>query len=499
MNIATLLEMAADAFPDRTAVVAGSTRLSYGELLQASRAAAKVIADSGAGYMAMLDVNSVATPVGLFGAALAGVPYTPLNYRLTDAELDALATRLPGALFVAGEDALARVDAPDDVRMIGRQAFLDALSAGGAPAAGDEDEDRVAVQLFTSGTTGAPKAAILRHDNLMAYILGTVEFASADEDEANLVTVPPYHVAAVSAILSSTYSCRRMVVMEAFDPQAWLDLCQSERITTGFVVPTMLTRIMDQIDAHPGRWDVSSLRAIRFGGGKMPVSIIGKAMELMPHVDFTNAYGMTETSSTICLLDPESHRAARSSDDPAIRRRLGSVGRPVGDIEIQVRDEAGNILPADAPGQVYVRGAQVAGEYSGKGRLLDADGWFATRDNGFLDADGFLFVDGRADDVIVRGGENISPGEIEDVLLAHPAIAEAAVVSVPDEEWGEAIGAVVVARPDTAVTADDLRSWVRDRLRSSRVPSLVEFRAGLPYSDVGKILRRVLRDEMRAR
>ena len=500
MNITTLLEMAADAFPDRTAIVSGPARLTYSELLSASRAAGAVIANTDARYLALLDLNSIAVPIALFGAAFAGIPYVPLNYRLTDDELDTLVERVTPSLLVGGGDALRRVRVADGTRATTREAFLDALS-GEAPAPADvmDDSNLMAVQLFTSGTTGTPKAAILRHENLMSYILGTVEFASADEDEANLVSVPPYHIAAVAAILSSVYSGRRMVTLEAFDPKGWLDICQSERITTGFIVPTMLTRIMDEIADDPERWDLSSLRSIRYGGGKMPVPVIGRAMELLPRVEFTNAYGMTETSSTICLLDPDDHRAALSSDDPAVRRRLGSVGRPIGTVEIGIRDDAGLALPANIVGHIYARGDQVSGEYLDQGSLCDADGWFSTRDRGYLDDAGYLFLDGRTDDVIVRGGENISPGEIEDTLLAHPAVADVAVVAVPDEEWGEAIGAAVVIRLNQAVSVAELQSWVRDRLRSSRVPSMIEFRDELPYNELGKILRRVIRDELKAR
>jgi long-chain acyl-CoA synthetase len=500
MNITTLLEMAADACPDRVAVTTNAGRLTYSQMLKASRTGAQILRSANARFAVLLDVNSIAAPAVLFAAAFAEIPYVPLNYRLTDAELDALASRVSPAVLVSGRDGMARLQLPDGIRMIERDTWIAATpdhELGHAEPSGDEDV--IAVQLFTSGTTGTPKAAILRHDNLMSYILGTVEFASADEDEATLITVPPYHIAGISAVLSSTYAGRRMVMLESFDARSWLDTCERERITQAFIVPTMLARIVEEMAGDPGGWYLAALRAIAFGGGKMPVSVIAKAMELMPGVDFTNAYGLTETSSTICLLNPDDHRNAMSSAHPDIRRRLGSVGRPIGEIEIDIRDDAGNLLAPGEPGHVFVRGGQVAGEYLGVGSLLDAGGWFPTRDRGYLDADGFLFLDGRADDVIVRGGENISPGEIEDVLCAHPAVIDAAVVAVPDEEWGEAVGAAVVVRSGAEASAGELRAWVRDRLRSSRVPSLIEFRSELPYNELGKVLRRVIRDEMQVR
>ena len=330
---------------------------------------------------------------------------------------------------------------------------------------------------------------------MTAYILGTVEFGAAEEDEATLISVPPYHIAGISALLSSTYAGRRMVLLGNFEPGHWLELAASERVTNAFLVPTMLARIVEHLDAQRSRPNLPALRAIAYGGGKMPLSVMERAMALFPKVDFTNAYGLTETSSTICLLDPDDHRAAAASKDPAIRRRLGSVGKPLATVELEIRDEAGAALPAGKPGFVFVRGEQVSGEYLGSGSQLDGAGWFPTRDRGLLDEGGYLFLDGRADDVIVRGGENISPGEIEDALIAHPAVAEAAVVSVPDEEWGEGVGAAIVLKPGATVTTGELQLWVRARLRSSRVPTMIRFRKALPYNELGKLLRRVVRQD----
>jgi acyl-CoA synthetase (AMP-forming)/AMP-acid ligase II len=258
----------------------------------------------------------------------------------------------------------------------------------------------------------------------------------------------------------------------------------------------MLVRIMDCLAQLPGRTSFPALRAIAYGGGRMPLAVIERALRVFPGVDFTNAYGLTETSATVCLLSPEDHRAAAASSDPQVRRRLGSVGKPLPSLEVQVRDAAGTVLSQQQSGMVFVRGAQVAGEYRDVGSLLDAAGWFATQDRGWVDAEGYLFLEGRADDLIVRGGENISPGEIEEVLLAHPAVADAVVVAVPSDQWGEAVGAVVVVRSGTTTSAEALQQWVRARLRSSRVPERVLFRSELPYNEMGKIPRRMVREEL---
>jgi acyl-CoA synthetase (AMP-forming)/AMP-acid ligase II len=503
MNIATILDMAAEAFGDRIGAVCGKRRLTYAQLREDAHKAAAAIKASGAQYVALLDVNSPAAPVAIFGAAYAGVPFVPLNYRLTKAEINELVDRVAPAYVVTSADYQPLIAHRQDVQIVLRDHFLDLPIAPHAIEAGD-DPRAVAVQLFTSGTTGKPKAAILRHENLMSYIIGTVEFGAAGDDEATIVTVPPYHIAGISAVLSSTYACRRMVQLEGFDPKQWLDACRRENVTNAFLVPTMLGRIVEHLGEGPT--DLPALKAIAYGGGKMPLTTIQRAIKLFPGVDFTNAYGLTETSSTICVLGPDDHRAAAAHGDPKIARRLGSVGKPTGAVEIQVRDESGRLLGAEEAGLVFVRGGQVSGEYkldksSQEGALgsqLDGDGWFPTRDRGFLDAEGYLFLDGRADDVIVRGGENISPGEIEEVLLTHPAVADVAVVAMPDEQWGEGVAAAIVLKSDSQATESELQQLVRDRLRSSRVPQRIVFKSALPYNDLGKVLRRVIRQEFAA-
>jgi fatty-acyl-CoA synthase len=258
------------------------------------------------------------------------------------------------------------------------------------------------------------------------------------------------------------------------------------------VVPTMLGRILDVL----GRSGVGlpHLRHLAYGGGRMPIPVIESAMAVLPDVDFVNAYGLTETSSTIAVLDADEHRRAMAADDAAGRSRLASVGRPLPAVEVSIRDEDGRPVEPGRSGEIWVRGPQVAGEYSGRS-VLD-DGWFHTDDGGRLDDDGFLYLEGRLDDVIVRGGENISPGEVEDVLLDHVAVADDAVVGVTDPRWGEDIAAAVVVERDQTCAEDELREWVRSRLRSTRVPARIAFVTALPYNDTGKLLRRELRRQL---
>jgi acyl-CoA synthetase (AMP-forming)/AMP-acid ligase II len=226
----------------------------------------------------------------------------------------------------------------------------------------------------------------------------------------------------------------------------------------------------------------------------MPLQVIERALKALPGVGFVNAYGLTETSSTIAVLGPDDHREAFSADDPATRARLGSVGRPLPSVTVSIRDPFDEELPAGERGEIWVSGEQVSGEYLGKGGLQD--GWFRTRDAGMLDEAGYLFVYGRLDDVIVRGGENLSPGEIEAALLEHPEVAEAAVFGVPDTEWGEKVVAAVVLQPGATTDPEELKAHVRARLRSTCTPAYIQIRASLPYTETGKLLRRELRAEL---
>ncbi len=493
MNISLILQMAADAEPDRIGVVCDARRWSYGALWRAAHGAAASISKAGCSHVALLDESSEAAAIALFGAALAGVPYVPLNYRLADTDLAALLKRIAPAYLIGDVERIKRLN-PEGGHIVRTRAAFVAESEKLAETAASEEEpgEGIAVQIFTSGTTAAPKAALLRHANLLSYILGTVEFGSASPEEAALVCVPPYHIAGIAALLSSIYAMRRILLLPAFEPDAWLALAASECATNAFVVPTMLARIIASIDAGASA-NLSGLQSVAYGGGRMPTELIERALDLFPQVAFTNAYGLTETSSTIALLDPDDHRTAYASRDPAVRARLGSVGRPLPTVQIEIRDDEGRCLPPGERGEIYVRGEQVSGEYRER-KALDADGWFPTRDAGWLDQEGYLFLAGRADDVIVRGGENISPGEIEDVLMSHPDIADAAAVAVPSVEWGEAVGIAVVARPGHAMPSDDeLRALIKNRLRSSRVPERIAALNALPYNEMGKLLRREVR------
>jgi acyl-CoA synthetase (AMP-forming)/AMP-acid ligase II len=224
----------------------------------------------------------------------------------------------------------------------------------------------------------------------------------------------------------------------------------------------------------------------------MPLPLVRRALKLLPDVGFVNAYGLTETSSTIAVLTPEDHREADRANDPRVARRLGSTGRAVPGIELEIRDERGDVLPAGETGELWVRGPQVSGRYAEIGSVLDAAGWFPTRDVASLDESGYLFIGGRTDDTIIRGGENIAPAEIEDVLIEHPDVRQCAVVGVDDPGWGQIIVAAVVPTEGVSPNSDALRDYVRAHLRGSRTPDRVVFVDELPVNATGKLMRRDL-------
>jgi acyl-CoA synthetase (AMP-forming)/AMP-acid ligase II len=492
-----ILEMAAEGLADRVAVGPLDGGVTFAELGRRARRAGTLFAAAPGTNVVLADENSLAVPLGLFGAAIAGKPFVPVNYRLADDRLRAIVERAAPALVIAGAGVGDRLTGVEGIEIVDRTEFLRSVEDESVAETDGWgcDPEAVAVLLFTSGTTGEPKAAVLRHRNLAAYIVTSLEFGGAGEDEAAVVSVPPYHIAAVSSVLSSTYTGRRVVQLESFEPHAWVQAVREGSATHAMVVPTMLGRILDVVD-EDGE-GLPSMRSLAYGGGPMPRPVVERAMGVLGDVDLVNAYGLTETSSTIAVLGPDDHRTAFASDDEAVRARLGSVGRVLPGVELSIRDALGQPVPDGEVGEIWVRGEQVSGEYLGRSGTVE-DGWFNTRDAGRVDADGFLYVQGRLDDVIVRGGENLSPGEIEAVLLDHPAVLEAAVVGIPDVEWGERVVAAVVLRPGDEVTEDELRAHVQGVLRSARTPERIRVQDELPFNETGKLLRRVLRDELTA-
>lgn len=484
MHLSSLVEMIESGFDDRVLLGSGDGPITGAELGELVRRGATAVRGR---YDAVVYVgeNHPMLPVALLAAAWAGVPFVPVNYRLEDHHLNALVARQANALVLADSHTAPRLEA----RAMVFDSWLHTLPDETPELDAALDDDTVAIVLYTSGTTSEPKSALLRHRHLMAYLLGSVEFGGAEPGEAVLVSVPPYHIAGVANMLSNLFAGRRLVYLRHFDAALWLATVRTERISHAMVVPTMLARLVEAL--HGEQAEVPSLRSISYGGSKVSERVLREALVAFASTGFVNAYGLTETASTIAVLGPDDHRAAITSVDPVVQRRLASAGQVLPTIEVEVRGDMDEPLSVGEIGIIHLRGEQIAGEYA-TGSVLDPEGWFCTRDRGFIDADGYLFIEGRADDTIIRGGENIAPAEIEEVLSSHPAVAEVCVVGVPDDEWGQRIVAAVVCRQGHTVEATELQQLVRHELRNSKTPDTIVFRGSLPHTDTGKLLRRVV-------
>jgi acyl-CoA synthetase (AMP-forming)/AMP-acid ligase II len=284
--------------------------------------------------------------------------------------------------------------------------------------------------------------------------------------------------------------------MRQFDSKEWLHLVQQERITNAFLVPTMLKRLLDEPDLD--EYDLSSLETLSYGAAPMPVPVIRRAIEKLPKsIGFINAFGQTETTSTVTMLLPEDHRLDGPPEEVEKKlKRLSSIGRPLPDVEIRIVNDEGREVARGEIGEIILRTSRLMKGYIGQDTTTQeilVDGWIHTRDLGWIDDDGYLYLAGRRDDLIIRGGENIDPSEIEAVLHSHPAIEEAAVIGYPSEEWGEIVMAVVVPKKGATITAEDLTEFCRQRLASFKKPERVEFAESLPRNALGKVIRKDLK------
>ncbi|MBW1888096.1 MAG: AMP-binding protein, partial [Deltaproteobacteria bacterium] len=359
--------------------------------------------------------------------------------------------------------------------------------------AGDLD---TALILYTSGTTGFPKGVMLSHRHIVVRIrTRDMDIFKLSEGEKSLMVVPHYHTAGVQGILKYVNRPMTMVIMRQFETGAFLEAVNKERINVCTLVPTMIKRIIDSPDLN--RYDLSSLRQIRYGTAPMSPELLGKAMALFPNASFTQGYGMTEGSAT--TLSVEDHQLEGPPDEYQKKlKRLRSVGQAIKDMRIKIVDEDDEELPLGEVGKILIKGpALLTGYWKDSEATREAirDGWLNTGDLGFLDEDGYLFIAGREKDIIIRGGENIAPVEIEAVVESHPKVSEAAVIGVPDPEWGEVVRAVVVTKEGVEITEDEVIAFCDERLASYKRPASVVFTDSIPKNPIGKILKRVLREQ----
>ncbi|HVM53798.1 MAG TPA: AMP-binding protein [Acidimicrobiales bacterium] len=506
MNLTMLADLPSMIVPEGTALVDAEGPIDYETLRARVAGTAGLLAGLGVGpgdRVGILSTNRAAVVEALFATAALGATVVPMNYRAKPDELRHLLAD-SGARVLFAEQRYAGDVAAVRPASLAEVVVLD--DADGYPAArdaaepdldiADVDDDEVAILLYTSGTTSMPKGVMLTHGALTGYVMGANDAADGTTEGTSLLSAPLYHVAGVTSLLNALYTGRPTVLLPQFEPAAWLAAVAEHRVTHAFLVPTMLARLLE--DPALERADLSSLEQVTYGAAPMPAPVIRRALERFPSsVRWSGAYGQTETTATVAVLGPDDHDL---SGDPAEVEaklaRLASVGRPLEDVELRVVDPDGNPLGPGEVGEVQLRTFRSMRGYWGaeeKTRVtVDDEGWVHTGDVGHLDADGYLFLTGRAGDLIIRGGENVAPAEVEAVLYEHPDVLEAGVVGMPDETWGERVAAVVALREGAAATAEDLVAFCAGRLASFKRPERVVVVDELPRTSTGKVVRRDL-------
>jgi long-chain acyl-CoA synthetase len=501
-NLAVMLRESARRAPAKTAVILGEARLSYTQLDELSD---KLAANLTAAGLAIGDRVGLQLPnipqfvIAYFGILKAGGVVVPMNvllkapeiaFQLEDSGARALITyggfadeaakaaeaAALASLYIVGETAGETGDGTP----------FEALLAGDAPGSqlAERSPADPAVIIYTSGTTGTPKGAVLSHIGLYmnADIPGRLFEFSADD--VALVALPLFHVFALSSIMNTCVLLGgTMTLAPRFDPRAVLEIMQRDRVTVFMGVPTMFIALLQAIDSAD--YDLASLRVAVSGGAPIPAEVID-SFESRFGVAILEGYGLSESSSTATFNISVSER------------KVYSVGKPIWGTSLQIWDEDFRPLPpgADHVGEVVLRGMNIMTGYHNNPEATAkafAGGWFHTGDLGYIDEDGFLFIVDRIKDLIIRGGYNVYPREVEEVLYAHPAVAEAAVIGVPDPKMGEEVRAIVAVRPGQSVTEAELIEFVKERAAAYKYPRTIEFRDSLPKGATGKILKKDLR------
>jgi acyl-CoA synthetase (AMP-forming)/AMP-acid ligase II len=514
MNTADFLTIATAICPDRDAITFEGSRWTYAQFNDRVNRLAHALTTAGVrrgDRIGMLSVNCNQYMEAYFAAVKTGAIFVPLNYRAKADELKYMTLNAEAKILLVGDKYLAMtetlcVQVPSVKEVIaiegehhGIQSYEKLLASEPPDEQSIEIEDEeVTILMYTAGTTGRPKGVPLTHNGFVAYVLDNVEPANPEIEERNLLTVPLYHVAGIQAMLAAVYGGRTLVMMRQFEVKEWMETVMREKATRAMLVPTMLKRIIDDPDF--ARHDLTSLQVITYGAAPMPGTVIQKAIKAMPWVRFINAFGQTETASTIAALGPEDHliEGTEEEREKKFKRLTSSIGRPLSDVEVKIADRNGNPLPPGSTGELLVRGPRVMTGYWGdqekSSQVLTPDGWLKTGDMAWMDEEGYLYLSGRGDDMIIRGGENISPEEVEDVLQSHPKVEEAAVIGVPDPEWGQQPRAIVVLKRDTHATPEEIIEFCRARLAGFKRPRSVVFVDALPYNQMGKVVKKELRE-----
>ncbi|MEM6827056.1 MAG: fatty acid--CoA ligase [Pseudomonadota bacterium] len=497
------------ATPDTPAFTFGDNVTSFAQLDEAGNRAARVLTDLGVSKgerVCFLGKNHPFYFEVLLGAARIGAVMTPVNWRLATPEVAYILGNAQARVAFVGEGFIdmletARAEAPTVEHVIGLAApdFVGpdyaALRDAADPAPptveiGLEDD---ALQLYTSGTTGRPKGAVMTHGSILSSRdadggEGTQRaWQEPVEGDVTLLAMPCFHISGTGTGLTTMIGGTNAIVLPEYDPTKALDLIENYNISRIFLVPAAIQILLN----HPRAKEVdfSRIQYITYGASPIPLELMREAMDVIG-CGFVQMYGMTETSGTIVALDPEDHVPEGSP-------KMRSVGKPLHGVEIKIIDEAGADLPVGTVGEIATRSSKNMSRYwnnpEATAETIDEDGWLRTGDAGYLDEDGYLYIHDRVKDMIISGGENVYPAEVENALYSHPDIGDVAVIGVPDEKWGEAVKACVVVKDGKALSEADVIAHARTQIAGYKCPKSVDFIAALPRNPSGKILRRELR------
>lgn len=501
-NLADLTRLHAAERPDRIAMVYEDRQTTMAQLdRRASQVANGLIAEGlkPQSRLAVLDKNSDAFFEILFGAAKANLVLIPVNWRLAPPEIAYVVNDAEAEVLLVGAEFFGTLEAlGSELRTVKKVIALDGSHADWEsyvtwrdrqPAMDPDtpvDHEDVIVQMYTSGTTGHPKGALLTHHNLVSLLQTALsEWGDWGDEDVNLVCLPMFHIAGSGWALVGFFTGARNVIMRQAVPTEILRVIAECRVTKTIFVPALILFLL-QTPAIADA-DLSSLRLIVYGGSPTPLELLRRAMATFP-CGFGHVYGLTETTGAIAYLPPEEHDLSSP--------RLRSCGRPLSHVQLRIVDAEDNVLPPGQIGQIICRSPQnMKGYWNLPQETAQTirDGWLYTGDAGYLDDDGYLYIHDRLKDMIITGGENVYPAEVENVLFSHPAVADVAVIGVPDDVWGEAVKAIVVKKPSAEVTAEELIAFARQRIAHYKAPKSVDFVEELPRNSSGKVLKRQLR------
>jgi acyl-CoA synthetase (AMP-forming)/AMP-acid ligase II len=490
----------AQATPDKVAFYYGDAEITYRQFDEQVDRTAAALAAAGVGHddrVAILDKNSLEYVELLFGAARLGAVQVPVNYRLAPAEVAFIVNNARAKVFVVGLDFVPVLDAIADqlkhttqLVVIGdsgdRLNYTDWVAGHEPrPPAGPASTADVFVQLYSSGTTGLPKGVMLTHDNFNAVLPLTKELWDIEPDAVMMVAMPMYHVAGCALSVCVVYEGLTGVIAREPDPLAIAQAIERRRVTHIFLVPVLL--LFWQHMPELAEIDLSSIEVMLYGASPISEEVLSGAMKMLPGTSFIQVYGLTETTGAITYLPPEDHRPGR---------RLRSAGIPNPRVELKIVDPATlDEVPAGQVGEILCRTPQNMRGYWDMPDATEAallpDGFFRTGDAGYLDEDGYLYIHDRVKDMIISGGENIYPAEVENALMSHPAVADCAVIGVPDDKWGETPKAVVVVSGEATDT--ELIEYCRERLAHFKCPTSIERTDAIPRNPTGKVLKKDLR------